>query len=226
MAIAHSASSESSTGTTGSIGTVYEWTHTQTGTPSGIIVFVITNGSSSNAPGTVTYSQGSTQVTLTHIANATAFDSAGEQGIVYVHHFGRLDALPSGDQIVSVSRDTLPEQYAVACTYTANADTILTGFVLLQGDLALAQQNVNDGSPGHNTLRYAGGFSGLAAVPAAGANSTLLQSIDFGNQTMTVVRETTAGQGSRPVGVTGASDDVAFTHFAVVERPKRLTLIS
>jgi phage terminase large subunit GpA-like protein len=49
-------------------------------------------------------------------------------------------------------------------------------------------------------------YSGAANPPSAGANSTLLSEEDGGSWAWTFVRETTAGQGSRPVGVTAAKD--------------------
>jgi len=55
-------------------------------------------------------------------------------------------------------------------------------------------------------------------VPSDGANSTLLQSIDFGAQIAGAWRETTVGQGSRLVGASdGTSDDLAAIYLAVRE---------
>lgn len=213
MAVAHSASSESHTGSTGSANqTSFSWTHTQTGTPRGVLVFVhVTNSSTDTVTG-VTYGT----VALTRIPGGAAIDAAGEPIRADLFFAGK--GLPAGNQTVTVSRNNNGNiMYATVATVTAATDTNVTGIVLLQGDGTLTQQNVDDGSPGANSVRYAGATSGLNAPPTAGANSTLLQSIDVGNQSCALVRETTAGQGSRPVGFSTASDDRAAIHVAVRE---------
>ena len=73
MAVAHSAASESHTGTTGSTNqTSFSWTHTQTGTPQGVLVFVHTRDVADYIS-SVTY--GGTG--LTRVAGAVAIDTAG-----------------------------------------------------------------------------------------------------------------------------------------------------
>lgn len=221
MAVAHSASSESHTGTTGSVSQAsFSWTHTQTGTPQGVLVFVHVTNNATDTVTSVTYGA----VTLTRVPGGAAVDAAGEPGRTDLFFAGA--GLPAGNQTVTVNRlNNTRIMYATAATVTAATDTNVLGIVLLEGDGTLAQQNVNDGSPGSNSVRYAGAFSGLNAPPAAGANSTLLQSIDLGNQTAALVRETTAGQGSRPVGFSsGTTDDRAVVHVAVRELFNRTEL--
>jgi hypothetical protein len=56
MAVAHSAASESHTGTTGSTNQAsFSWTHTQSGTPQGVLVFVHTINNASDFVISVTY---------------------------------------------------------------------------------------------------------------------------------------------------------------------------
>ena len=214
MAVAHSASSESHTGTTGSVNqTSFSWTHTQTGTPQGVLVFVHCLNSPTNTTNSVTY--GGVSVPATSFVAA---DTAGELGRTHLYFVGT--GLGSGNQTITVNRTNNGViMYATAATVTADTRTDLTGFVQLTGDGTLTEQSVNDGSPGTNSLRYAGSFSGLNAPPTAGANSTLLHSIDIGNQSCALVRETTAGQGARLVGLSGANDDRAVVHIAVREAP-------
>lgn len=214
MAVAHSASSESHTGTGGSVSQAsFSWTHIQTGTPQGVLVFVHVTNNATDTVTSVTYGT----VTLTRVPGGAAVDAAGEPGRTDLFFAGT--GLPTGNQTITVNRlNNTRIMYATAATVTAATATNVLGIVLLEGDGTLAQQNVDDGSPGTNSLRYAGAFSGLNAPPAAGANSTLLQSIDVGNQTAALVRETTAGQGSRPVGFSsGTTDDRAVVHVAVRE---------
>jgi len=213
MAVAHSATSESHTGTTGSTNQAsFSWTQLQTGTPQGVLVFVHVLNSATDTVTSVTY--GGTA--LTRVSGGAAVDSAGEPGRTDLFFLG--SGLASGNQTITVNRTNNANiMYASAATVTAATETEVTGIVLLEGDGTLAEQSVDDGSPGTNSLRYAAVFSGLNAAPTIGANSTGLQVIDIGNQTVRSVRETTAGQGARLVGFTAASDDRAAVHVAVRE---------
>ncbi len=125
-----------------------------------------------------------------------------------------------GPQLVVVNRvNDATVLYAVAITVTAARVTEVysPGIVLQQTVTALAEQSVNDGSVGVDSVRFGGGSFALNGAPGAGANSTGLQTIDFGPSTAKVVRQTTAGQGSLPVGFSAASDDVAAVYLAVRE---------
>src|ERR1051325_2948727 len=213
MAVAFDAVSESHTGTTGSVNeTSFSWTHTPVGTPKGVLVFGF--ALSSIGPGTaVTITYGG--VTVPQLGT-TANDNAGEPGSVRIGFLG--SGIPTGAQTVNISRlSSSTEMYAVAITVTAANDTAATGATAQSGDQAPAQANIDDGSPGTNSLRFAGAYYGGAAIPIAGANSTALVGIDFGQQTIAVVRETTAGQGSRPVGFADSSDDWACILLAIKE---------
>lgn len=215
MAVAHSAASESHTGTTGSTNQAsFSWTHTQTGTPQGVVVFVSTYASVSDFITSVTYGG----IALTRLTGGLAQDGAGESGRLDTFFLG--SGLSSGNQTITVNRtNNATVMYAAAATVTAGADTAVptATIVLLEGDGTLTVQSVNDTSPGQNSVRYAGGYSGLQAPPSADASSTLLNSIDIGNYGSALVRETTAGQGARSVGFSAASDDRAVVHLAIRE---------
>jgi len=221
-AVAHDAASESHAGTTGSTNQAsFTWTHTPAGTPRGVLVFVFTRSATLTVTG-VTYGG----VAMTAIGGGAAVDTAGEPGRVDTYFLGA--SIPTGARPVVVSRtNNATVMYASAATQTALTDTeiYIPGIVLLQQNGTYAVRSVNDGSPGTNSLRYAGGYSGGANVLAAGAGSTVLNSIDFGAYTATTARETTAGQGARNVGFTwGTSDDRAAVHLAVREIPPVTTL--
>lgn len=215
MAVAHSAASESHTGSTGSSAqAAFSWTHTQTGTPQGVVVFVSTYASVANLITSVTYGG----VALTRLTGGLAQDGAGELGRLDTFFLG--SGLGTGNQTITVNRtNNSTVMYAAAATVTAGANTAVpqATIVLLQGDGTLAAQTVDDTSPGANSVRYAGCYSGLNAPPTAGTGSTLLNSIDIGNYGSALVRETTAGQGARSIGFTGATDDRAAVHLAIRE---------
>lgn len=213
MSVAHDAVTESHTGTTGSVSQAsFSWTHTPAGTPKGVLVYVFNTSSGTDIVTGVTYGG----VPMTAVSGGLAADTVGEPGNCKAYFLGTN--IPTGNQTVTVSRtNNANELYAVAITVTATTDTKVTGVTVQQGDQTPAQASVNDGSPGTNSVRYAGAHYGGAAIPVAGANSTALVGIDFGARTVGVVRETTAGQGARSVGFADVSDDWACVLLAVVE---------
>lgn len=131
-----------------------------------------------------------------------------------------LSSPPSGAQTIQVTRtNDATRLYAIATGVDASTtNTEVTGLVKQQGVTAAAEQNVDDGSPGTDSLRFACGAFAVNAIPTGGANSTLSLGIDFGTETVSGQFENTAGQGSRAVGpATQASDDVAAVYFAIRE---------
>lgn len=215
MAVAFLNTSESHTGTTGSASQAsFTWNHGNAGdTPKGVLIFTFVNLNADDAL-SVTFGG----VNVPAVSGGRAVDTATEPGDCKAWFLG--SGLPTGVQAVVVNRtNNANVMYAAANSVSAAADTevYLAGIVLLQEDRALTQQSVDDGSPGTNSVRFAGCNYGGMNFPAAGTNSTTQQFIDFGARTIGVVSETVAGQGSRLVGFTDASDDVAAVHLAVRE---------
>jgi fibronectin-binding autotransporter adhesin len=215
MAVAFDASSESHTGTTGSTNQAsFSWTHTPAGTPRGVLVYVFVANNATDLVQGVTYGG----VNVPAVAGGAAVDTAGEPGRCTAFFLG--SGIPTGAQSVVVSRtNTANIMYAVAITVTAATDTQVAGTTVIQGDGTLAVTSIDDGQTGNApaSMRFAGIYSGVASVPAAGTGSTALQSIDFGNYVVATYRETTAGVGARNVGATFASDDRAAVFLAVRE---------
>lgn len=216
MAVAPDSATESHTGTTGSTSEAsFSWTHTPTGTPAGVIIFVFNANNTGDDATSVTYGG----VTVPAVTGGMAADTATEPGRCRAFFLG--SSIPTGAQTVVVNRNNNANiMYSVAAVVTASTDTEVytAGIVLLENDGTLAEQNVDDGSPGTDSWRYAGLYTGLAAPPAKGANSTVVHTIDLGAFGCSTVRETTGGQGSRPVGWgTGTSDDRAAVHLAIRE---------
>lgn len=217
--VAHDGSSESHTGSTGSTSQAsFSWTHTPSGTPRGAIVFTCDATSATHAGTAVTYGG----VAMTAVSGGVATDTAGETGSIKAWHLGT--GIPTGPQTVTVTRtNNANVVYAVAATQTASADTTThdAGVVLLQGDGTVAEQSVTDGSPGTNSWRYAAAYSGIDSIAnlVAGANSTVVQNIDFGFLGCAFARENAAGQGSRSIGFAyvTTTDDRAIVHVAIKE---------
>lgn len=215
MAVAFDVASESHTGTTGNTNSAsFNWTHTPSGTPRGVLVFVFQVGGASDFSTAVTYGSAS----LSAVSGGFAVDGSGEIGTCKAWFVGT--GIPTGAQTVTVTRtNNGTTLYAVCITVTAAADTEKKGSaVLLQGDGTYTVQAVDSGAD--TALRFAGGYSGGSSVLAAGTGSTItsMQGIDFGVTTATTCRESTAGSGSRNVGFSfGTSDDRAAVHLAIGE---------
>lgn len=220
MAVAHETATESHTGTTGSVSEAsFDISVPFTANSKGLLVFTFVVGATGDLATSVKIDPAGANTDVPAVSGGRAADTAGEVGDAKAWFLG--SGLPTTTTTVRVNRtNNVETMYAVAITVTASGNVETIGVVLLQEDGTLAEQSVTDGSPGTNSLRYAGAYSGLGAVPAAGANSTALQSIDIGARVAATVRETTAGQGSRSVGFSsGSTDDRAVVHLAIREVP-------
>jgi hypothetical protein len=214
MAVSHDTSSESHTGTTGSTSEAsFTWNHPGSASAKEAVVGVFTLADADYI-GTVTYGG----VAMTQRAEAA--DTLNEPLRMTLFD---LPACATGTQAVVVNRtNNATVMYAICHTVLASAATEVyaAGIVLLQESQTLAEQNVDDGSPGTNSLRIAFVGSGLGSAPAAGANSTVGQGINVSAASCRSYYETTPGQGSRPIGASsGTADDVAAIHFAIREAP-------
>jgi len=227
MAIGYDAASESHTGTTGSASeTSFSWTHTPVGTPKGVLVFTFVNANADDATA-VTYGG----VSLAAVSGGRAVDTAGEPGDCKAWFLG--SGLPTGSQTLTVTvtrNNNANVMYAVAITVTSSQDSAVhtAGIVLIQTDTALTSQSVTDGSSGTgNSVRFAAVNSGCdqfsttpikpdgVSLAPFDAGSTWLHGIDFGTRVCGVVRETTAGTGSRSVGFLSPTEDAAAVHLAI-----------
>lgn len=217
MAVARDVASESHTGTTGSQSQAsFSWSHAAAGSGvKGVVVYVFNLTSSADLTTSVTY--GGTAMSA--VTSGFAADTSGEQGSCKAYFLGA--SVPQGTQTVVVNRtNNVAVMYATAATVTAAGDTEYNGVVIEQEDQALAQENIDDGTPGSDSVRFAGTYSGAANITSAlvpGANSTLIGAIDPAANCAMSVWETTAGQGARPVGFVASSDDVAAVYLAVRE---------
>jgi hypothetical protein len=213
VAVSHDASTESHTGTTVSQSEAsFNWSHT-VGASANYLWVVTCDLSSTTHAATAVDVGGNAMTDL----SVTAQDSAAEPSS------GKLWGLanpPTGAQTITVTRtNNTNGVYAVAASQigTGTLEVYVTGVATQNDDGALSEISVDDGSPGTNSLRYAVGYTGDLNAPGTGANSTALQSIDIGPRAVGAVRETTAGQGARSVGLTSPSDDRWQIGFAVRE---------
>lgn len=154
------------------------------------------------------------------VTGGNASDAAGEPGHVKAYF---LDNITQGASVAFTATRTnntvVAGIYALCFSTAAAAEAFAVA--LLEGDGAYAEQSIDDGSPGTNSLRAACGYYGGATPQPVGAATTIVGSTQ--DQTAfgcNCGRETTAGQGARNVGFTQVtSDDRAAVHLAVREIP-------
>lgn len=216
MAVAHVTSSQSHASGANSVSQAsFNWTHTTTTNPQGVLVLVFQGVSATDAVTSVTYDG----VTVPAVSGGRATDTATEPGSVAAYFLGSSVPTTDNPTVVVNRTNNTTTMWAVCVTVTAAVNTEVVGTVLTQENGAVAEQSVDDGSPGVDSVRYAGVYYGGATPAPAGTNSTLLGTTnDAGAYGWTAVRETTAGQGARSVGCTQAtSDDRAGVHLAIRE---------
>jgi len=183
--------------------------------PEGVAVCTYSLGSATNKATAVTYGGES----MTAVAGGEATRDGTEDVNAKLWF---LSSPPTGSVTITVTRtnDATPvwaSAFAVEAATAAETEVYAAGIVLVQTASTAAEQNVDDGSPGTNSLRFACIASGADATDDVGANSSASAAqIDIGTMTARMVFETTAGQGSRPVGSTDTTNvDRAIVHFAV-----------
>lgn len=214
MAVVHDVAIEDPGGTSLDTSVPHSFDGSSLASSEGILVLVWANTSNSSDITGVTYGG----LSLDYIAAIA--DSAGETGSVAAYFIGSLTGA-SGSTIEvnkAAAIDTWAVAIGVSCDAGGTPEVYIPGVGFVVDDGTLAEQNVDDGSPGTNSQRYAIIYSGLASPPPVGANSTSLQTIDIGQRGAAVCRRTSAGQGSLPVGFSsGSSDDRAGLFLAVRE---------
>lgn len=231
MAIGFDASSESHAGTTGSTNeSSFSWSHSG-GTPKGVLVFTFVNADADDAT-VVTYGGVNLTAVSRAVDNATGIGEEPRECKAWF--LG--SSVPTGTQTVEVTRNNNSNvMYAVAITVTAASDKDTAvhtdGIFLIESNDQATTELITDGSPGTDSMRFAAINSAVntysTTLPSTltfgivYVNTTFctpLHHIDFGNNVIGVIRETTAGQGSRYIGWVGFdTDDIAAIYLAVKE---------
>jgi hypothetical protein len=213
--VSHGTSSESHTGTTGATSTdSFSWSHPETGSPEGVLVFVTTIANADYIS-SVTYGG----VAMTQVSEAA--DTATEPARVTAFYLG--SGIPTSTQTIVVNRtNNATIMYASAATVQADGDTGTIGYKQIVNNTdGYYAPNIQDGfmSTSSNSLRYVGAYYGANNVlPVSSASTTLLNNIDFGSYTSNMAVETSGGLGFRKVGFTNVTaDDRAAIHLAIRE---------
>ena len=215
--VAFDSATESHTGITGSVSqssfTINHTVPVSTGT--GLLVFTFNANSNANDATSVKIGAGVVDVPPVTAATASDTSDAGttDPGSCRAWFLG--SGVPTGAQTITINRNNNANvMYAVAITTTAGATTAVIGTpVLQQNNAVLAESSIDTGAI--IAQRFACAYHGGNNIPAAGSNSTMLHSIDFGSFTAGAARETTPGSGNRPTGMTSVSNDRAQVVLAI-----------
>lgn len=200
----------------------FQWTHIGAASGiEGVLVFVWTNANSALIT-SVTYGA----LTMAAVSGGEAQAATAEPGRCSAFFLGRTAGvnLPQGTQTIVVTRTNsavsmTAVSFTVTCTAGFTTAVHTAGINLITTVGTIAEVSVTDGSPGTNSLRFAGGHFGHQTPPTLGASSSNLTTTDPGATCFLTARETTAGQGSRPCGFdSGAtSDDRGVVTLAIKE---------
>lgn len=217
MAIAHETGTESASSASQAS---FDISVPFTASSDGLLVFTHVNANADDAL-SVKIDPDGANTDVPVVTGGRALNTGTEPGDTKSWFLG--SGLPTATTTVRINRNNNANvMYAVAITVTAGAGVNPAvheaGIVLETTIGTLAEVNVDDGSPGTNSVRYAAINSGLGTPPGVGGSSTAVHSIDLSARGIASARETTAGQGSRPVGFSsGTSDDRASVYLAIKE---------
>lgn len=189
----------------------FTFSHTPTGTPRGVLLFVGSDTTGATIVANVTYGG----VLMQEIVFAQ--DLAGEPGQMHVYFLGK--GVPTGMQTVSIDHvsGTTANRWAVCITVTAADDVKPIAWDGASGDVAVVQLALDSGA--FTALRYCGIFSGHDDISSLAllTDQTAVHNHDFGTVVARVDRQTTAGSGSFTTGYTATDNDAAMVAIALID---------
>lgn len=192
-------------------------THTPSGTPRGVVVFVVQGAGGTDEVSGVTY--GGTA--MTEVAGSPNAKAAAEAGVVYAYFLG--SSVPTGAQTVTVTVSGASAKVAGCYTVTAAADTTTEDV-----DASINSDSVTDPSAtlslnGKTCFCCQAVFTGLGAIgggnlvsnwsDAAGSGGRL----DFGPACASIQRFLTDGSTDVTMGYVQTTEDAVIIGVAVTE---------
>jgi hypothetical protein len=189
------------------------FTHTPSGTPRGVLVYIAHNTVGSDIVVGVTYGG----VAMTEVAFAD--DLTGELGAGYLYFLG--SSIPTGAQTVSIDRsNNTTSVWAVAITVTASADTeVVDSDNSQQGDANIANPSVTLNHGGRDCLDFFGGYNGVNAPGSItdAAGQTRIHDHDFGSTSAVVSRKNASSTSDTTLSYTIAANSLAMIGVAIAE---------
>lgn len=191
----------------------FNWTHTPSGTPAGVLVFVIHDGDGSGDSVTADYGA----LSLTEHASSPHIKTSTEAG--GISFFWAGSSIPTGNQTVTITHSGVFKN-AGAITVTAAAD-----IQIQDTDVSISSDSITDPSGtlslGSNTCFCAEGFfSGKGAITGNTpfANWTDRYEEDYGTSTGGIYTYDTIGSSDVTFGFTNVTpDDAVIFAVAVTE---------
>lgn len=197
-----------------------QWTHTPSGTPKGILVYVVAGTgqvtAADNAITSVTYGG----VTMT-LVDQVHLSGASEPGSVWLYEL--LSGIPTGAQTVRAntaanptsSTGLFPWFHGFAISMASGGNALARGAYSTVNSNAVANPSVTlDPGTGRTGLAILGGWSGkdTEASVTAGTNCTIIDGYDWVASVgvSRSVRQTTPATGSFAVAFTATSDEAAM----------------
>lgn len=214
MAVAHDAASNAHTGTTSSTGN-FNWTHTPSGTPRGVLVLIVLNAEAIDEIASVTYGG----VPMTEVPLSPLLHTTGsEDATLFGYFLG--SGIPTGAQTVQVTVSGSARAKTAECvTVTASRDTTIDDTTTLETGAASNPAVSLDCTA--DAAIYAALHSGAASGSVAvDGNTTEIREATFtGTFTYSFARRTSnsGGAGSFSVGWTVSSDEQAVLGVAIKE---------
>ncbi len=189
------------------------FTHTPSGTPRGVLVFIAHATTASDIVSGVTYGG----VTMSRVAFGD--DASGEAGAGYLYFLGA--SIPTGAQTVSINRtEGTTSVWACAVTVTAAADTeVVDSDNSQQGDTNIANPSVTLQHGGRDCLDFFGGYNGVNAPSSItdAAGQTRMHDHDFGSQSAVASRKNASSTSDTTLSYTIAANSLAMIGVAIAE---------
>jgi hypothetical protein len=188
-------------------------THTPVGTPKGVVIFSM-NASATDSITGASYGA----LTLTEVPGSIAIDASGETGLVKAYFAG--SSIPAGAQSCTVTQsggNGVTRRFYVV-TLTGADDLEVVDTQLVQDNIADPAVTLDSGSRtaiGILALHSGSPSSGIAVT--SGLTSDFETAFATDARTHNLGHETTPTTGSRALGWTVASDDVALVGLAISE---------
>lgn len=208
-AVAYDAVSHDGAAAAGDTGSSFNWTHTPSGTPRGVLVYVVQGTTATDEVTSVTYGS----LTLTRVG--VACDTLTEPGCVYAYFGGY--SVPTGAQTVTVNSSGASGKHASAITYTADTDTRVTNLTTLVENLTNPSKSLALFSKtSHVSLGlYSGGGAVTNITPST--NWTSRYEDDFGAFLGGFYTYDIVGSTDVTTGFTQAVDDLAMLAVGISE---------
>lgn len=238
MTVAHDAYSEMAAEARGPGNPqAHTWTHTPTGTPAAVLVWVTTSATLTNAADNMVTAVTYGGVAMTKVREVHGTGS--EPGSTWLYEL--LAAIPAGAQTVSATVLGFPTSNTANYPWIMGLAVTMTsgGGVIVRADddeivsTGLTNPSVTMDAGANTGISYLGGFSArpdVASITAA-TNCTIVGSHDWTNSddTAVVIQQTTPAAGTFAIGYTAASDDVfmaAATYYEIIPVTGRYLLES